>query len=314
MSVRLPRKHYTDIYGPTTDDRVRLGDTDLWIRVGEDRQAPGDEPIWGYAKTLRPRATQGRASESELDVVIAGVLVLDPVIGVVKADIGIKDGRIVGVGRTGSHTLTEGIDLRIGPHTQSIMGYGLIATPGAVDSHVHLISPELLPAALSGGVTNWLAVHMLFEKVPLLYGSGVIPHRFEEFKAGIKQLIVQEFFTREHIERLFSHRGVTSADGMVISLQTVDRGSRGMLRVMLLGSRPGSPASFSPTRGTAVRAAGEAVADERLGLDIGERFTLGGQELTVVGLTSGHTMLGGTPDLSAAYSLSGSKMYACKYS
>jgi urease subunit alpha len=85
-------------YGPTTDDRVRLGDTDLWVRVGEDRQAAGDEPIWGYGKTIRPRSAQGVASPSELDVVVAGALVLDPVIGAVKADIGIKDGRIVGSG------------------------------------------------------------------------------------------------------------------------------------------------------------------------------------------------------------------------
>ena len=141
-------------YGPTTGDRVRLGDTDLWVQVEADRQAPGDEPIWGYAKTLRPRSTQGTASPSELDAVVAGALVLDPVLGVVKADIGIKDGRIVGVGRAGSDDLTDGIELQIGPHTQPIMGYGLIATAGAVDSHVHLISPELLPAALSGGVTT----------------------------------------------------------------------------------------------------------------------------------------------------------------
>jgi len=151
-------------YGPTVDDRIRLGDTDLWVRVGEDRQAAGDEPIWGYAKTLRPRATQGRAADSELDVVIAGAVLLDPLAGVVKADIGIKDGRIVGVGRAGNDTLSEGIDLRIGPHTEPIMGYGLIATPGAIDSHVHLISPELLPAALSGGVTTLITAG--FEEPP----------------------------------------------------------------------------------------------------------------------------------------------------
>jgi urease subunit alpha len=151
-------------YGPTTDDRVRLGDTDLWLRVEGDRQAPGDEPIWGYAKTLRPRATQGRPSDSELDVVIAGPLVLDPVIGAVKADIGIKDGRIVGVGRAGNEQISDGIELPIGPHTQPIMGYGLIATPGAVDSHVHLISPELPPAALSGGVTTLITAG--FEEPP----------------------------------------------------------------------------------------------------------------------------------------------------
>jgi urease subunit alpha len=151
-------------YGPTTDDRVRLGDTDLWVRVAEDRQAGGDEPIWGYAKTIRPRSAQGGASPSELDVVIAGALVLDPVIGAVKADIGIKDGRIVGVGRAGNPAISDGIELAIGPHTQPIMGYGLIATPGAIDSHVHLITPELLPAALSGGVTTLITAG--FEEPP----------------------------------------------------------------------------------------------------------------------------------------------------
>ncbi len=151
-------------YGPTTDDRVRLGDTDLWVRVAEDRQAPGDEPIWGYAKTMRPRATQGRPSASELDAVVAGALVLDPVLGAIKADIGIKDGRIAGVGRAGNEGVSDGIELAIGPHTQPIMGYGLIATPGAIDSHVHLISPQLLPAALSGGVTTLITAG--FEEPP----------------------------------------------------------------------------------------------------------------------------------------------------
>jgi urease subunit alpha len=151
-------------YGPTTGDRVRLGDTDLWVRVADDRQAPGDEPIWGYAKTMRPRSTQGSPSDSELDVVIAGALVVDPVLGIVKADIGIRDGRIVGVGRAGNDRISDGIELPIGPHTQPIMGYGLIATPGAIDSHVHLISPELLPAALSGGVTTLITAG--FEEPP----------------------------------------------------------------------------------------------------------------------------------------------------
>lgn len=161
---RLNPAEHLARYGPTTGDRVRLGDTDLWIRVGEDRQAPGDEPIWGYAKTMRPRATQGGASDSELDAVVAGALVLDPVLGAIKADIGIKDGRIVGVGRAGNPGISDGIELPIGPHTQPIMGYGLIATPGAVDSHVHLISPQLLPAALSGGVTTLLTAG--FEEPP----------------------------------------------------------------------------------------------------------------------------------------------------
>ncbi len=151
-------------YGPTTGDRVRLGDTDLWVRVEDDRQAADDEPVWGYAKTIRPRATQGRPGPSELDVVVAGALVVDPMVGIVKADIGIKDGRIVGVGRAGNPSITDGIELPIGPHTQPVMGYGLIATPGAVDSHVHAISPELLPAALSGGITTLVTAG--FEEPP----------------------------------------------------------------------------------------------------------------------------------------------------
>jgi urease subunit alpha len=152
-------------YGLTLGDRVRLADTDLWVRVEDDRQAAGDEPIWGYAKTLRPRMAQaGRASASELDVLVAGALVIDPTIGIVKADIGIKDGRIVGIGRAGNPAISDGIELEIGPHTASVMAYGLIATPGAVDSHVHLISPELLPAALSGGVTTLLTAG--FEEPP----------------------------------------------------------------------------------------------------------------------------------------------------
>ena len=164
MTARLSPAERLARYGPTTGDAIRLGDTDLWIRVGEDRQATGDEPIWGYAKTLRPRATQGRSSPSELDAVVAGAVVVDPVLGVLKADIGIKDGRIVGVGRAGNGEVSSGIELPIGPHTQPIMGYGLIATPGAVDSHVHLISPELLPAALSGGVTTLITAG--FEEPP----------------------------------------------------------------------------------------------------------------------------------------------------
>jgi urease subunit alpha len=153
--TRLSREESLARYGPSTGDRIRVADTDLWIKVGDDRQAAGDEPQWGYAKNLRHRMTQaGQAGPSELDVVVVGAVVVDPTIGVVKADIGIKEGRIVGVGRAGNGGISDGIELDIGPHTAPIPAYGLIATPGAVDSHVHAISPELLPAALSGGVTT----------------------------------------------------------------------------------------------------------------------------------------------------------------
>jgi urease subunit alpha len=164
--TRLSAEEYRIRYGATTGDRVRLGDTDLWVRVGEDRTARGDEPLWGYAKNLRSRMAQwdDAAGPSELDVVLTGALVIDPVIGVVKADIGIKDGRIAGIGRAGSPAMSDGIDLVVGPHTKSYMAYGLIATPGAVDTHVHTITPELLAPALSGGVTTFVTAG--FEEPP----------------------------------------------------------------------------------------------------------------------------------------------------
>jgi len=145
-------------YGPGAGDRIRLADTNLWIRVGEDRQAPGDEPLWGYARNLRSGLAQAEQStDSQLDVLIAGVVVIDPILGVVKADIGIKDGRIVGVGRAGNPAISDGVDLEVGPLTMTFMGYGYLATPGAIDSHVHTISPALVPAALSGGVTTLIS-------------------------------------------------------------------------------------------------------------------------------------------------------------
>jgi urease subunit alpha len=165
VTARLEPDERLARYGPTTGDRIRLADTELWVRVTEDRQAAGDEPIWGYGKTLRPRGTQaGRATDSELDSVITGAVVIDPTLGVIKADIGIKDGRIAGVGRAGNPAITDGIDLEIGPHTAPIMAAGLIATPGALDSHVHLITRALMPAALSGGVTTLITAG--FEEPP----------------------------------------------------------------------------------------------------------------------------------------------------
>ncbi|HEY7590540.1 MAG TPA: urease subunit alpha [Candidatus Limnocylindrales bacterium] len=152
-------------YGPSTGDRIRLADTDLWIEVTEDRQALGDEPQWGYGKTLRERMAQASAADaSELDSVVLGAVVVDPSIGVVKADIGIKDGRVAGIGRAGNPETGDGIDLRVGPHTTPINAYGLIATPGAVDSHVHTITPRLIPAALTGGVTTLITAG--FEEPP----------------------------------------------------------------------------------------------------------------------------------------------------
>ena len=152
-------------YGPTVGDRIRVADSDLWLRVEDDLQAHGDEPLWGYGKTIRLRQAQSEvAGPSELDAVIVGAVIVDPIVGVVKADIGIKDGRIVGIGAAGNPAISDGIALPIGPHTEPIMAYGLVATPGVVDSHVHLITPELIPAALSAGVTTLITAG--FEEPP----------------------------------------------------------------------------------------------------------------------------------------------------
>jgi urease subunit alpha len=170
MPFEMSRVEYARRYGPTTGDRVRLADTDLWIEVEDDHVRYGDEPLWGYGKNIRSRMTQSDRvpAESELDVLVAGVLVLDPALGVIKANIGIKDGRIVGIGRAGNPDITAGVDMTIGPGTLPIMGYGLIATAGVVDSHVHLLSPNLVPVALSAGVTTLITAG--FEEPPMQMG------------------------------------------------------------------------------------------------------------------------------------------------
>jgi urease subunit alpha len=162
----LSRDEYARRYGPTADDRIRLGDTDLWVRVEDDHVGFGDEPIWGYAKNFRSRMAQfDRATaDSELDMLVAGVVVIDPLLGVVKTNIGIKDGRIAGVGRAGNPDITDGVELVIGPNTWPVNGYGLIATAGAIDSHVHLITPRLVPVALSAGMTTLISAG--FEEPP----------------------------------------------------------------------------------------------------------------------------------------------------
>ncbi len=152
----IRRADYISLYGPTTGDRIRLGDTDLWVEVEADDTEPGEELIGGCAKTARNGAlVSARADRSSaLDMVILGVVVIDPVLGVRKSSIGIKDGRVVGVGRAGNPDVQRGIELEVDAHTAMITGEGLIATPGVVDSHVHLSNAGLAAAALSTGVTT----------------------------------------------------------------------------------------------------------------------------------------------------------------
>lgn len=201
MPERIPREDHSLRHGPTAGDRVRLGDTDLWIRIEEDLTEPADQALWGYAKNWRSRMTQlDRATTaSELDTVIGSVIVVDPVLGVVKCDLGIKDGRIAGVGRAGNPDITSGVDLTIGPNTCPIPCHGLIATPAAIDSHVHLMSPRLVPVALSAGVTTlitagfeeppsrMLAVLQAFERLPV--NIGLQPSARTDVPGGLDPVI-----------------------------------------------------------------------------------------------------------------------------
>ncbi|MER5786388.1 urease subunit alpha [Streptomyces mobaraensis] len=158
---RLDRAAYAALYGPTTGDRIRLADTSLLIEVEEDRCGgpgrAGDEAVFGGGKVIRESMGQSRATRAEgaPDTVITGAVVLDHW-GVVKADVGIRDGRITGVGKAGNPDTMDGVhpDLVIGPETEIISGNGRILTAGAVDAHVHFICPQAAETALATGITT----------------------------------------------------------------------------------------------------------------------------------------------------------------
>ncbi|MGQ0467752.1 MAG: urease subunit alpha [Sporichthyaceae bacterium] len=156
----LSRERYAALYGPTVGDRIRLADTNLLIEITEDRAGganAGEEAVFGGGKVIRESMGQARTTRGEgtPDTVVTGAVVLDHW-GVIKADVGIRDGRIVALGKAGNPDTMNGVhpDLVIGPSTEVIAGNGKILTAGAVDSHVHLICPQLIPEALGGGITT----------------------------------------------------------------------------------------------------------------------------------------------------------------
>ncbi len=155
--AEVDRSRYALLYGPTAGDRIRLADTDLFIQVEEDRSAGGDEAVFGGGKVIRESMGQARTTRAEgaADTVITGAVVLDHW-GVVKADVGIRDGRIVALGKAGNPDTMDGVDsaLVIGPSTEVISGNGRILTAGAIDCHVHLICPQVLEEALGSGITT----------------------------------------------------------------------------------------------------------------------------------------------------------------
>ena len=156
--MRISRDRYARLYGPTAGDRFRLADTDLVAEVERDLGVPGEEAVFGGGKTIRDGMAQSQRANSEgaLDLVITNVIVFDPVLGIVKGDLGVKEGRIVGLGKAGNPDTQDGVDplLAIGPGTEVIAGEHLIATPGGIDSHIHMICPQQVYEALSNGITT----------------------------------------------------------------------------------------------------------------------------------------------------------------
>ena len=155
----VSRLQYASLYGPTAGDRFRLADTALIAQVERSLLLPGEEAIYGGGKTIRDGMSQipgRRNADGVLDMVITTAIVMDPVLGIVKADIGIKDGRIAGIGQAGNPDVQDGVDpnMVVGAGTEVISGEGLVATPGAVDAHVHFLTPAQIPHALSNGVTT----------------------------------------------------------------------------------------------------------------------------------------------------------------
>lgn len=161
MAYRISRARYAELYGPTTGDRVRLADTELLARVDHDHTVYGDEAVFGGGKTMREgMAVQGDITNADgaLDFVITNALIIDAVLGIRKADIGIRDGKIAGIGKAGNPRTMDGVDpnLIIGAGTDIRSGEGMIATAGAIDVHVHFDSAGLVEEAISSGITTMI--------------------------------------------------------------------------------------------------------------------------------------------------------------
>lgn len=157
MASRLSRSAYAAMFGPTVGDRLRLADTELVIEVEEDRTIYGEEVKFGGGKVIRDGMGQGQRSRAEgaVDTVITNAVILDHW-GIIKADIGIRGGRIAGIGKAGNPDIQPGVDIVIGPGTEAIAGEGRIVTAGGIDSHIHFICPQLCEEALYSGITTML--------------------------------------------------------------------------------------------------------------------------------------------------------------
>lgn len=165
----MNREDYAAVYGPTVGDRIRLGDSGLVLRVTVDDSAPGEEFLIGFGKTARDGiALRAVTTADAVDLVVSNVVLIDPELGIRKTSIGITDGRVVAVGRAGNPDTVAGVDVPTGVSTGIVNGEGLIATPGGIDTHVHLLSPRVIEAELASGVTT-----VIGQEYGPMWGVGV---------------------------------------------------------------------------------------------------------------------------------------------
>src|SRR6476619_2964547 len=157
MSVKIKRSVYADMFGPTTGDKVRLADTDLIVEVDKDLTTYGEEVKFGGGKVIRDGMGQSQLTRAEgaVDTVITNAVIIDHW-GIIKADIGIKDGKISGIGKAGNPDIQPNVDIFIGPGTEAIAGEGKIVTAGGLDMHIHFICPQQIEEALYSGVTTMM--------------------------------------------------------------------------------------------------------------------------------------------------------------
>ena len=156
--MRISKKAYADIYGPTVGDKVRLADTELVVEVEKDYTIYGEESKFGGGKTLRDgmgQAPDATRANGAVDLVITNALILDHW-GIVKADIGIRDGQIVGIGKSGNPNIMDGVDIVVGASTEVLAGEGMITTAGGIDAHIHFICPQQIDEAISSGITTMI--------------------------------------------------------------------------------------------------------------------------------------------------------------
>jgi urease subunit alpha len=160
MVLNIPRKQYVELYGPTKGDRIRLGDTDLIVEIEKDLLVYGDELVFGGGKSIRDGMGQasGILSKYSLDIVITNTILIDPLMGIIKTDIGIKDGLVLAIGKAGNPNVMDGVhnNLIVSANTEVISGEHTICTPGTIDTHIHFISPQQIVEAICSGTTTMI--------------------------------------------------------------------------------------------------------------------------------------------------------------